>query len=59
MEPEAPPAVSERRTENHKTTVLVPLYYYPVSDKTWQPLYDVYVLISIFAYGANFPIHAQ
>ncbi|KIN05435.1 hypothetical protein OIDMADRAFT_158030 [Oidiodendron maius Zn] len=41
MEPEAPPAAPEPRTEHHKTTVLVPLYYYPVSDKTWQPLHDV------------------
>jgi hypothetical protein len=54
MEPEAPPAVSERRTEHHKTTVLVPLYYYPVSDKTWQPLHDVYVLFSIFALRRQF-----
>jgi hypothetical protein len=26
-----------------KATVLVPLYNYPLSDKTWQPLYEAYV----------------
>ena len=53
MEPEAPPAAPEPRTEHHKTTVLVPLYYYPVSDKTWQPLHDVYVC---FLYLSTAPI---
>jgi hypothetical protein len=26
-----------------KATVLVPLYIYPLTEKTWQPLYEVYV----------------
>ena len=26
-----------------KPTVLVPLYIYPLTSKTWQPLYEAYV----------------
>ena len=26
-----------------RATVLVPLYNYPLTDKTWKPLYEAYV----------------
>jgi hypothetical protein len=29
--------------DNGKAWVVMPLYYYPLTEKTWQPLYDAYV----------------
>lgn len=27
-----------------KPWVVMPLYYYPLNDSTWKPLYDAYVM---------------
>jgi hypothetical protein len=38
--PQIPSAMPET---DPRATVLVPLYNYPLTDKTWQPLYEAYV----------------
>jgi hypothetical protein len=42
---EAETQTTEPNTEatEPKATVLVPLYIYPLTEKTWQPLYEAYV----------------
>ena len=30
-----------------KAKVIFPLYIYPLTEKTWQPLYEAYVLVLI------------
>lgn len=37
------PSTEDGNNAADKTSVLVPLYYYPLTKETWRPLYDAYV----------------